>query len=166
MKKTAKYMTILVLFATLTTAYVTAHCQIPCGIYDDQARVNLMYEHVKTIAKSMKQIEAGQNANQSARWVLNKENHADELIDIASNYFLAQRIKSSAPNYVDQLKTAPPMASTVPQSAGLLSARVDFGVVYAVVVCLLIPLAAFVVVNIRQARKFREKLYPRVREEV
>ena len=105
MKKTTKYLTIMALFCTAAAFSVYAHCQVPCGIYDDQARVLMMEEHVKTITKAMEQIEAGQNDNQSARWVMTKEDHADEIIDIASNYFLAQRIKEGMDNYEANLKT-------------------------------------------------------------
>ena len=38
MNKTAKSLTVLVLFAVAATATVQAHCQIPCGIYNDEAR--------------------------------------------------------------------------------------------------------------------------------
>ena len=37
----------------LTFAKVTnAHCQIPCGIYDDNARVQNMLEDAATVAKA------------------------------------------------------------------------------------------------------------------
>ena len=35
---------------------VSAHCQIPCGIYDDHARVNAMLEDAATVAKATKLI--------------------------------------------------------------------------------------------------------------
>ena len=34
-----------------------SHCEIPCGIYDDEMRVRMIAEHVTTIEKSMKSIE-------------------------------------------------------------------------------------------------------------
>jgi nickel superoxide dismutase len=75
-----------------------AHCQIPCGIYDDEVRVRLIEEHITTVEKSMKQIEAlGKespvNSNQLVRWVVNKEEHAQEIQDIVTAYFMAQRVK-------------------------------------------------------------------------
>lgn len=78
-----------------------SHCQIPCGIYDDEARFNAIAEHITTIEKSMKQIEllSGQgkpDMNQIVRWVNNKEAHADELSHIITHYFMAQRIKISS----------------------------------------------------------------------
>ncbi|MCH9031279.1 MAG: superoxide dismutase [candidate division Zixibacteria bacterium] len=75
-----------------------AHCQVPCGIYGDQMRFEIMVEHIATIEKSMNQIielssKPGKNANQLVRWVNNKDEHADKISEIVSYYFLAQRIK-------------------------------------------------------------------------
>jgi nickel superoxide dismutase len=75
-----------------------AHCQIPCGIYDDELRVQLIEEHITTVEKSMNQIVALGGAesvdyNQLVRWVGNKETHAQEIQDIVTDYFMAQRIK-------------------------------------------------------------------------
>jgi len=75
-----------------------SHCQIPCGIYDDGARFSAIAEHITTIEKSMKEIESlsadsKPNMNQIVRWVNNKDNHADELSEIVTYYFMAQRIK-------------------------------------------------------------------------
>jgi nickel superoxide dismutase len=79
---------------------VFAHCQIPCGIYDDVLRVVSMEEDIATIQKSINSIqELGdseksiQNQNQLVRWVNNKESHAQKIQDVISEYFLAQRIK-------------------------------------------------------------------------
>ena len=82
-----------------THQMVLAHCQIPCGIYNDGARFIMMEEHVTTIEKSMKLItglstdDPQSNTNQIVRWVENKERHADELSDIVVKYFLQQRVK-------------------------------------------------------------------------
>ena len=31
-----------------------AHCEIPCGIYDDEMRLKMIAEHITTIEKSMR----------------------------------------------------------------------------------------------------------------
>jgi len=103
MRKAAKYLTTLVLFVS-AAAIVHAHCQIPCGIYDDQMRIHMMEEHVTTIEKSMKKIEANESQNQTVRWVNNKENHANELTEIVTYYFLTQRIKPGMDKYEENLK--------------------------------------------------------------
>jgi nickel superoxide dismutase len=86
------------LFISLTASTAFAHCQIPCGIYDDAARFTLLEEHVTTIEKAMKTLEElsavqPPNYNQIVRWVLNKEHHADEISEIVTYYFMAQRVK-------------------------------------------------------------------------
>lgn len=87
---------ILLLFAISFSVF--AHCQIPCGIYGDKTRFDMLREHITTIEKSMRQIESlsaesGKNMNQLVRWVNNKDQHADEFTEIVTYYFLAQRIK-------------------------------------------------------------------------
>ena len=86
------------LFISLTASNAFAHCQIPCGIYDDEARFALLEEHVTTVEKAMKKIEElsaeqSPNYNQIVRWVGNKEHHADEISEIVTYYFMAQRVK-------------------------------------------------------------------------
>ena len=82
----------------LVSSATFGHCQIPCGIYDDEARITLMLEHVTTIEKAMNQItaigkEETPDQNQLVRWVQNKDDHADQLSEIVTYYFMAQRIK-------------------------------------------------------------------------
>ena len=82
-------------------APAAAHCQIPCGIYDDELRVQLIEEHITTVEKSMNQIVTLGKANpvdynQLVRWVNNKEEHAQKIQDIVTAYFMAQRIKMPA----------------------------------------------------------------------
>jgi nickel superoxide dismutase len=43
------------------------------------------------------------NHNQLARWVVNKEYHANELQHIVTQYFMTQRIKPDAKKYVEKL---------------------------------------------------------------
>ncbi len=85
-----------------------SHCEIPCGIYDDQARVQLIAEHIGTIEKSMQQIielqkAATVNYNQLMRWVMNKENHATEIQTIVAQYFMTQRIKADSDQYARKI---------------------------------------------------------------
>ena len=97
-----------VLFAFSVTAY--AHCQIPCGIYDDHARVEQMLEDSATILKASRLIVQlsgktdAQSQNQLVRWVMNKEKHAQNVISTISDYFLTQRVKTSQKDYVERLK--------------------------------------------------------------
>ena len=89
-------------------SYAMAHCEIPCGIYDDEMRIDMMAEHLTTIEKSMKQIqklEASKSIdyNQLIRWVMNKETHANEFQEIVTQYFMTQRIKVDTEDYAKKL---------------------------------------------------------------
>jgi nickel superoxide dismutase len=104
-----------ILFAALVSLVVLAslawpHCQVPCGIYNDQMRFDMITEHIATIEKSIKQItelsaEPKPNMNQIVRWVNNKDEHADEIAEIVSYYFMAQRI--ALPDKADPKAAAP-----------------------------------------------------------
>ena len=101
-------MATAVLIPFFITALAAAHCEIPCGIYDDALRVKQIAEHAGTIEKSMKQIielSKGNsiNYNQLVRWVSNKEAHANEIQHIVSQYFMTQRIKPDAKQYAEKL---------------------------------------------------------------
>lgn len=86
-----------------------AHCQIPCGIYDDYARVKSMLEDSTTAEKSAKLIgelagkSDAQSQNQLVRWVMNKEQHAQKIISTISDYFLTQRVKPDQKDYAERL---------------------------------------------------------------
>jgi len=94
---------LLVLAAVLCCAApsVWSHCEIPCGIYGDKTRIDMLYEHVTTIEKSMRSIESLQkeesvNYNQLVRWIANKDTHAEEIQHIVMQYFMTQRVKPKA----------------------------------------------------------------------
>ena len=100
-RKNGLYIVILFAFALLPHL-ASAHCQVPCGIYDDTARVARMYEDAATIEKAMIQVQDltgkgdAQSANQRTRWIITKENHASHIITTVAEYFLTQKIKPVA----------------------------------------------------------------------
>ena len=99
MRKTVA-LSVMSTMLLLAGRQVSAHCQIPCGIYGDALRVQMLEEHVTTIEKSIKSISelAGKSApadvNQLVRWIANKDTHADYIAEIVTEYFLRQRIKA------------------------------------------------------------------------
>ena len=109
-KRTLLLVTFVIASCGLFIQQASAHCQIPCGIYDDHARVTAMLEDAATVEKSITLINelAGksdaQSQNQLVRWVMNKENHAQKIISSISDYFLTQRVKSSQDDYTERLK--------------------------------------------------------------
>ena len=78
-----------------------AHCEVPCGIYDDEARLAGIAEDITTIEKGIRQInelsaQAPANMNQLVRWINNKDKHADRIKKTVAEYFLSQRVKKPA----------------------------------------------------------------------
>jgi len=95
---TKRFVVATVVAGVLAGTSALGHCEIPCGIYGDRTRVDLLKEHCQTIEKSMQQItslqtEPEENANQLVRWVVNKEEHANKIQDIVYQYFMNQRVK-------------------------------------------------------------------------
>jgi len=108
MKKLMFSILAVLLPLSFSISTVSAHCEIPCGIYDDQLRTQLIAEHATTIEKSMIQIMAlskanPTNTNQLVRWVTNKEKHATEIQQIVAQYFMTQRIKPDQEKYSEKL---------------------------------------------------------------
>ncbi len=86
-----------------------AHCQIPCGIYDDNNVIGKMHTDFVTIEKACKTIDElskdpSANAHQLTRWIMNKESHAQAIQETVLNYFLAQRLKADDEKYEEKLK--------------------------------------------------------------
>ena len=95
------FITGMVLVSTIPSAQ--AHCQMPCGIYDDPARIAELKEDAQTIRKAVTSMQAMVQDddtdpllgfNQGARWVVTKDQHAQNIQDVVSYYFLTQRVKA------------------------------------------------------------------------
>ena len=92
-----------VIAVVLANGPAAAHCQIPCGIYDDARQFDVIEEHARTIEKAMDQIntlteQSPANYHMIARWTINKEEHAQMVQDIVHAYFLTQRVKAADPS--------------------------------------------------------------------
>ena len=102
MKRTVSTLLMVAfMFSAIKLAY--PHCEMPCGIYHDELRVEMLKEHFETIEKAMKSISELQaaeqvNYNQLVRWINTKEQHANEIQEIAEQYFLTQRVKAADPS--------------------------------------------------------------------
>ena len=76
-----------------------AHCQVPCGIYDDALRVISIQEDFETINKAINEIIQLQensedpNFNQIVRWINTKEEHATRIKKQFPNIFLSRESK-------------------------------------------------------------------------
>jgi nickel superoxide dismutase len=100
----------VILLGAANTAF--AHCEIPCGIYHDSLRIEMLREDITTMEKAMNQIKELQaadniNYNQLVRWITNKDEHAEKFQHTVWQYFMTQRIKpveAGADGYADYQK--------------------------------------------------------------
>ena len=89
-------------FLTAVRPTALAHCEIPCGIYNDVARIQQMLEDTTTVGRAVDQIMAlagqtdAQSMNQVTRWTMNKEDHATRIQHTIAQYYLTQRVKPVA----------------------------------------------------------------------
>tara|TARA_B100000925_G_scaffold280184_1_gene250674 strand:- start:29 stop:481 length:453 start_codon:yes stop_codon:yes gene_type:complete len=110
MNNLLKILVVLIFSSTIYSPNAYSHCQIPCGIYDDHARVESMLEDVATTKRAVYMITElskksdAQSNNQVVRWVMSKESHAQNIISTISDYFLTQRVKLDQKDYVERLK--------------------------------------------------------------
>ena len=99
----------LFLVTILYHIFLFAHCQIPCGIYSDAMQIIQIEEDLSTIEKAMEMINSlseksdPQTLNQIGRWITAKEQHAQNIQDLTSEYFLTQRIKTNSENYAEKV---------------------------------------------------------------
>lgn len=110
LKKAMFFLTgILFAYGLLLPQPGHSHCQIPCGIYDDAARIQMMLEDAATVEKATLLIAEladkrdAQSQNQMVRWIFNKEQHAQKIIAAMVDYFLTQRIKPAQEDYKERL---------------------------------------------------------------
>ena len=103
-----KYLILLTFM--LNAGLVYPHCQVPCGIYDDAVRIVTVKEDFATISKAMSEIKSLSakndplSFNQLNRWIMTKEEHANNIQRVVSDYFLTQRIKSKNKDYDKHLR--------------------------------------------------------------
>ncbi len=92
------------------TYYNTAfsHCEVPCGIYHDKNRIEMMQEDIDTMEKAIVKIKElstkndPQSKNQLVRWIITKEDHAKKFQYTVWQYFLTQRVKPVSPENHDE----------------------------------------------------------------
>lgn len=82
----------------LAPATISAHCQVPCGIFDDNNVISKMHTDFVTIEKASAQIvelskDSAANIHTITRWIMVKEEHCQTIQETVSNYFLAQKLK-------------------------------------------------------------------------
>ena len=85
----------MIIYCIISISYLFAHCQVPCGIYDDARRVIEIEEHIQTIDKAIDNIlnitsnnkQTAQEMNQLVLWINKYEEHAQKIQSTLMEYF-------------------------------------------------------------------------------
>lgn len=82
---------------------LSAHCQMPCGIYHDELVLSSIDQYIETMNKAASELNSikfddPQTRSQFVRWVMNKEDETKRAGDLLVVYFLQQKVKPDAPN--------------------------------------------------------------------
>lgn len=90
---------------------LSAHCQMPCGIYHDDMVYDQIDQVVQTVYKAMSMLnelkfDTVQDRATFVRWVMQKEKECDDAAHLITVYFLQQKIKPGDPDSVKKLVCA------------------------------------------------------------
>ena len=93
------------------TGSLTAHCQMPCGIYHDEMVFNQVDQYIETMYKGITELKNSKfsnsvERNNFIRWVTLKESASDEMANLITQYFLQQKIKPGEPDTAKRLVSA------------------------------------------------------------
>ena len=77
---------------------LSAHCQMPCGIYHDDMVFDQVDQYVETMYKGMTMLTSSKfstpkERTEFVRWVNLKEDSSDVIAELFTSYFLQQKIK-------------------------------------------------------------------------
>lgn len=90
---------------------VEAHCQMPCGIYNDQMVYDKIDEYFMTMVKAVSALKDNKfenlhDRNQFVRWITEKDAQSDEVANVITTYFLQQKIRPGDEDNFDLVKSA------------------------------------------------------------
>lgn len=90
---------------------LSAHCQMPCGIYHDDMVFDLVDQYVETMYKGItvmneSKLSSVKDKNEFVRWVIQKENASNETVNLIVSYFLQQKVKPGEEDTIKRLTSA------------------------------------------------------------
>lgn len=109
MKKIAFFVGLISVL--LHTINLSAHCQMPCGIYHDDMVFSMVDQYIETMYKGISMIKESKfttpfERNNFIRWVNLKDKASDEMASLITTYFLQQKIKPGESDTAKRLESA------------------------------------------------------------
>ena len=90
---------------------LTAHCQMPCGIYQDAMIYDLIDQYAETMVKAVtvmnqSKFETVRERNEFMRWVMEKEKESNDTSQLITTFFMQQKIKPGEPDTQKRIEAA------------------------------------------------------------
>lgn len=90
---------------------LTAHCQMPCGIYHDDIVFDEIDQYIETMYKGISvmnnsKFDDAKSRNEFVRWVIEKEKASGSVAEWITRYFLQQKIKPGEAETSQKLASA------------------------------------------------------------
>lgn len=90
---------------------LSAHCQMPCGVYHDDMVYDQVDQFVETTFKGISVMNESKfstvkDKNEFVRWVMQKEKMCNDTAELLTTYFLQQKIKPDEADTVKKLTAA------------------------------------------------------------
>lgn len=107
----SRLLIIVLGFVCLLQGTLSAHCQMPCGVYHDEMVFSEIDQYIETMFKGMTVINANefktvQDHNEFVRWVIEKDRESNRIAEVISIYFLQQKIKPGEEDTTKRLVSA------------------------------------------------------------
>ncbi len=109
MKKRIAFLSFI--FVNFSRLELSAHCQMPCGIYHDEMVYDQIDQYTETMYKGItvmnqNKLESVHDFNDLTRWIMEKEKESNDIAQLINVYFLQQKIKPGEPETAKRLTTA------------------------------------------------------------
>ena len=90
---------------------LTAHCQMPCGIYHDAMVYDQIDQYAETMVKAVTvmnqcKFETVRERNEFMRWVMEKEKESNDTSLLITSFFIQQKIKPGEPDTPKRIESA------------------------------------------------------------
>lgn len=104
------FLTIGIIGCLQFSADLSAHCQMPCGIYHDDMVYDQVDQYAETMYKGIavmndSKFQTVKERNEFVRWTMQKEAASDETASLLTKYFLQQKIKPGEPDTAKRLES-------------------------------------------------------------
>ena len=104
------FLTIGIVSCLNFSTQLSAHCQMPCGIYHDDMVYDQVDQYAETMYKGVSvmkdsKFDTPKERNEFVRWAMEKDTSSDETASLLVRYFMQQKIKPGEPDTAKRIES-------------------------------------------------------------